>query len=112
MKGLSRDPGLRWSSARDYQEAIAVWGRGQGKASLNFEITLPTTPPPLLPLSGSLPFVAAATPVNAMNPLNPLTPQQAKLPVEATQLAAGATQAMPHVLSEGSDRASRVSGKT
>ncbi len=107
MKGLERDPGRRWSSAREYQEAIAAWGRTQGIPSLNFEVTLPTTPPPLLPLSGSLPIVPAA--VTPVKPITPVAPE--KTPVEATQLAAGQTQAMPHAM-EGSDRAIKINGKT
>ncbi len=51
--GLSRDPGRRFSSARAYQEAIALWGKRQGRPSLSFQLPMersePTDPPPPMP---------------------------------------------------------------
>ncbi|MBS2016025.1 MAG: serine/threonine protein kinase [Deltaproteobacteria bacterium] len=47
-KGLARDPEQRFSSAREYQESLAVWGKAQGRTSLQFALTLPSDPPPYL----------------------------------------------------------------
>lgn len=47
-KGLARDLEQRFPSARAYQEAIASWGRQQGRSSLSFAVTLPSDPPPPL----------------------------------------------------------------
>ena len=56
--GLSRDPGQRFSSARAYQEAIADWGKRQGRPSLSFQLpreqSEPTDPPPSMPSSPAL----------------------------------------------------------
>ena len=38
-KGLARDLNQRYESARDYQDAIAAWGRAQGRQSLAFAVT-------------------------------------------------------------------------
>jgi len=60
MKGLARDAEQRYASAREYQEAIAEWGRAQGRASLLFTVTLPSEPPPLRNISGGYPVAAIA----------------------------------------------------
>ena len=66
-KGLARDPDQRFTSAREYQEAIAVWGKTQGRSSLRFALTLPSDPPPYLSTpkgaSPKTPVAKAATPV-------------------------------------------------
>jgi serine/threonine-protein kinase len=38
-KGLARDLTHRYATAREYQEAIAAWGRAQGRQSLSFAVT-------------------------------------------------------------------------
>lgn len=50
-KGLARDLTLRFQNAREYQEAIAAWGKTQGRSSLSFAVTMPSEPPgpPLSP---------------------------------------------------------------
>ena len=45
-RGLVRDLEARIPSARAFQEAIAQWGRLQGRKSLAFDVTLPSDPPP------------------------------------------------------------------
>ena len=52
-KGLARDVAQRFETARAYQEAIAAWGRAQGRSSLHFAVTLPDDPlpPPLTPIT-------------------------------------------------------------
>ncbi len=44
-KGLARDLEQRFQSAREYQEAIAGWGKTQGRSSLAFAVTMPSDPP-------------------------------------------------------------------
>ena len=61
-KGLARDLVQRFETARAYQEAIASWGRTQGRASLSFANTVPSEPPPEpSPNSGPAPMAAAST---------------------------------------------------
>lgn len=64
-KGLARDADQRFATARDYQEAIAAWGRKQGRASLQFAVTLASDPPPPININGGYPMAAikAQTPV-------------------------------------------------
>jgi len=66
-KGLARDPDQRFTSAREYQEALAVWGKAQGRTSLQFALTLPSDPPPYLSspkgASPKTPIGKPATPV-------------------------------------------------
>ncbi len=45
-RGLTRDVEKRFPGARAFQEAIATWGRAQGRPSLAFAITMRTEPPP------------------------------------------------------------------
>ncbi|MDB4934250.1 MAG: serine/threonine protein kinase [Labilithrix sp.] len=61
-KGLARDIAQRYESARAYQEAIAAWGKAQGRTSLSFAVTYPSEPPPT-PIT--LPEAAAAQPGSA-----------------------------------------------
>jgi eukaryotic-like serine/threonine-protein kinase len=44
-KGLSRDVEQRFQTAREYQEAIAAWGKTQGRSSLAFAVAMPSEPP-------------------------------------------------------------------
>lgn len=44
-RGLARDADQRFPSARAYQAEIAAWGRAQGRASLEFAVTLSSQPP-------------------------------------------------------------------
>ena len=44
-KGLARDLEQRFQTAREYQEAIAAWGKTQGRSSLAFVVTMPSEPP-------------------------------------------------------------------
>ncbi len=62
MKGLTRDRDQRYASAREYQEAIAEWGRARGRSSLAFTISLPSAPPPAPVASGP---VTPVTPAGA-----------------------------------------------
>jgi|GEM_PF-1735647 len=48
-KGLARDLERRFATAREYQEAIASWGRSLGRSSLQFAVTLPSKPPERVP---------------------------------------------------------------
>jgi len=51
--GLARDVNQRFATARDYQTAIAEWGRRQGRTSLQFAITMTTSDPPsAMPMTG------------------------------------------------------------
>lgn len=77
-KGLARDLEQRFVSARAYQEAIAAWGRSQGRQSLAFALTLSSEPPgPLPPAAPSQPSgtARAARPVaNAVTGASAGTP--------------------------------------
>jgi serine/threonine-protein kinase len=80
-KGLARDVEERFLTARDYQAALAAWGKTQGRTSLSFAITIPSEPPPaptkalpggesalgVLGAKGSLPR-GASTPAGAERP--------------------------------------------
>ena len=44
-KGLARDLEQRFQTAREYQQAIATWGRAQGRSSLAFAVTMSSEPP-------------------------------------------------------------------
>ena len=75
-KGLARDPERRFSSARSYQEAIAAWGKKQGRPSLNFALPMersePTEPPPAMPSSPVVErALAGAPPPRASEPAIP-----------------------------------------
>ena len=59
-KGLARDLAQRFETARAYQEAIASWGRTQGRASLSFAVTVPSEPPPAPSADARSGAVAAA----------------------------------------------------
>ena len=75
MKGLSRDVDHRYSSAREYQEALKAWGE---KHDLSFQVTLPSEPPPLRKQTGGFPAAviesagqamrSGNTPVSTNNP--------------------------------------------
>ena len=68
-KGLSRDLDQRFQTAREYQEAIAAWGKTQGRSSLSFSVTMPSEPPGPSSAPGDLPaIVAAKTPPNDGTP--------------------------------------------
>lgn len=69
-RGLSRDLDKRFIGARVYQEAIAAWGRTQGRASLAFAVTLPTDPPPPPGRRPSFPDGSASSP-RASSPSSP-----------------------------------------
>jgi serine/threonine-protein kinase len=90
-KGLARDAEQRYASAREYQEAIAEWGRAQGRASLHFVVTLPSDPPPLRNISGGFPAAAIAQagslagPKAPMEQSGPSTPAVAKTQVSSTR---------------------------
>jgi len=58
MKGLSRDVDHRYSSAREYQEALKAWG---AKHDLSFQVTLPSEPPPLRKQTGGFPAAIIET---------------------------------------------------
>ncbi len=80
MKGLSRERDNRYASAREYQEAIAAWGKARGRSSLAFTISLPSTPPP--------PPATATGPVTPVGPAGPsgtvALPSQAAVPAAAS----------------------------
>ncbi|HSO41004.1 MAG TPA: serine/threonine-protein kinase, partial [Labilithrix sp.] len=59
-KGLSRDLEQRFQTAREYQEAIAAWGKTQGRSSLSFSVTMPSEPPGPSSAPGDLPAIVAA----------------------------------------------------
>ena len=44
-RGLARDVAQRFQSAREYQEAIATWGKAKGRSSLSIAITMPSDHP-------------------------------------------------------------------
>lgn len=52
--GLSRHLELRIASARDYQSAVAAWGRRQGRTSFAFDVTLASDRPSAQALSAAL----------------------------------------------------------
>jgi serine/threonine-protein kinase len=65
MHGLAREAENRFSSAREYQAALAAWGKRQGRPALAFEVA--DTPPPPAPgitqpvAGGAEPAPAVAT---------------------------------------------------
>ncbi|HVH44047.1 MAG TPA: protein kinase [Labilithrix sp.] len=65
-KGLARDADHRYTSAREYQEELANWGKAKGNPNLVFAVTLSNEPPPLRSLSGGYPaaLIKAQTPVS------------------------------------------------
>ena len=52
MRGLARDPENRYSSARDFQQALSGWGAKNG---LKLKVTLPDEPPVLRKQTGGFP---------------------------------------------------------
>jgi serine/threonine-protein kinase len=63
-KGLARDIDQRFQNARDYQAAIAAWGKAQGRSSLSFAVTVSSErPAPHTPVT--LPEVPHAEPIVA-----------------------------------------------
>jgi serine/threonine-protein kinase len=75
-KGLARDLTERYQTARAYQEAIASWGKAQGRASLSFAVTIPSEPPPGAPNTAPEPpaqtgevVAVAVTGANAGTPI-------------------------------------------
>ncbi len=100
-KGLARDVDQRFMSAREYQEAIAAWGKTQGRTSLQFAVTLTSDPPPFL---SSIPKQSAAR--------APDTKANAAPAVSAAATGVGGT---PIAWSEGKDEAgppaTRMSGR-
>ena len=87
-RGLARDANERYASAREYQEEIAAWGASQGRASLQFAVTLPSDPPPLRQSSGGFPveLIKPQTPITGpqLRPekVGPPTPAVAKTQTE------------------------------
>lgn len=75
-RGLTRHLEQRFAGARVYQEALAVWGRKQGRASLAFDVTLPTDPPPrpVFPSSPDATPSGSARSAAASSPAAPSTP--------------------------------------
>lgn len=68
-KGLSRDLEQRFQTAREYQEAIAGWGKAQGRSSLAFAMTLHSDPPgPASAPPDVAPIPAAKTPQGLTGP--------------------------------------------
>jgi eukaryotic-like serine/threonine-protein kinase len=70
-KGLARDLSQRFQTAREYQEAIAAWGKTQGRSSLAFAVTMPSEPPepPSTPSDlSSVPMAKAVTPASNGTP--------------------------------------------
>jgi serine/threonine protein kinase len=84
-KGLARDITQRYETARQYQEAIAAWGKAQGRTSLSFAVTH-ASEPPATPVTlpdraqsgasapGTGPVVAASAAVGAVSAANGGTP--------------------------------------
>jgi serine/threonine-protein kinase len=75
-KGLAREVTERFQTARAYQEAIAAWGKAQGRSSLSFAVTIPSEPPPRTPITLSEPtaqtgeqIAVAVTGANAGTPI-------------------------------------------
>ena len=68
-KGLARDLTQRYATAREYQQAIAAWGKAQGRASLAFAVTsafeqpLSSGPNYVKPASSPSQGQAAGTPI-------------------------------------------------
>lgn len=83
-RGLSRDIELRIASAREYQSAIASWGRRQGRTSFAFDVTLASDRPSAQALSAAL--------VTASNGNAPSTKGTAKAEV----VPAAASTSMPN----------------
>ncbi len=87
-RGLARDADLRYATAREYQEAIAAWGAAQGKASLQFAVTLSSEPPPIRTSTGGFPasLVKAQAPITGpqarSEQVGPPTPAVAKTQTE------------------------------
>jgi len=81
-RGLARDADQRFSTAREYQEAIAAWGALQGRATLAFDVTLPSDPPPLKSATGGYPVSRINAPITGPQPrseaVGPPTPATAK----------------------------------
>ena len=81
-KGLARDADQRFATAREYQEEIAAWGALQGRASLAFDVTLPSEPPPLRSVTGGYPASRIKAPITGPQPrseaVGPPTPAVAK----------------------------------
>ena len=50
-KGLARELPQRFQNARAYQEAIASWGKTQGRSSLSFAVTHASDMPPKTPIT-------------------------------------------------------------
>ena len=70
-KGLARDINQRYATAREYQEAIARWGKTQGRSSLSFAVTLPSVrpEPPSKDSDPPRPVAAALTAANGGTPI-------------------------------------------
>ena len=63
MHGLARDPENRFSSARDFQQALSAWGAKNG---LKLKVTLPDAPPVLRKQTGGFPAAVIETAGQAM----------------------------------------------
>jgi serine/threonine-protein kinase len=100
-RGLARDAEQRYASAREYQEAIAEWGRTQGRASLHFTVTLPSDPPTLRAISGGFPVAAIPHTGSIDGPRTPTdrtrppTPAVAKTQASSTRTAAAVPAPRP-----------------
>ena len=66
-RGLSRDVEQRFQTAREYQEAIARWGKTQGRTSLAFSVTMASEPPGPLSVPQDVPAMPAPKPVTRPN---------------------------------------------
>ena len=73
-KGLSRDLEQRFQTAREYQQAIAVWGRTQGRASLAFATTMQSDPPGPASTPRDVPPIPAVKTPQGMTGANVGTP--------------------------------------
>ncbi len=76
-KGLIRDVNVRYTSAREYQEALADWGAKQALPQLRFSVTLPSERPPLRTFTA---FPAEPTAETQPSPGRPSTPPPAPMP--------------------------------
>lgn len=97
-KGLSRDVEQRFQTAREYQEAIARWGKTQGRTSLAFSVTMVSEPPGPSSAPPEVPAMPAPKAVTRPNDGTPTAwsedgPEDAKRAASTPKLAAASPAA-------------------